>query len=31
MSYKRAHSVNKSINRIILTSFIFVQYWVLFV
>nr|DAN16567.1 MAG TPA: hypothetical protein [Bacteriophage sp.] len=30
LSYKRAHSVNKSINRIILTSFIFVQYRMFF-
>nr|DAO24145.1 MAG TPA: hypothetical protein [Caudoviricetes sp.] len=31
LSYKRAHSVNESINRIILTSFIFMQYRMFFV
>nr|DAD56063.1 MAG TPA: hypothetical protein [Caudoviricetes sp.] len=30
MSYKRTHSVNKSINRIILSSFIFMQYRMFF-
>nr|DAH55203.1 MAG TPA: hypothetical protein [Caudoviricetes sp.] len=31
LSYKRAHSVNKSINRIILASFVFMQYRMFFV
>nr|DAT42086.1 MAG TPA: hypothetical protein [Bacteriophage sp.] len=31
LSYKRAHSVNKSINRIIFSAFIFMKYRMLFV
>nr|DAF28024.1 MAG TPA: hypothetical protein [Caudoviricetes sp.] len=31
LSYKRAHSVNKSINRIIFSTFIFMKYRMLFV
>nr|DAR39666.1 MAG TPA: hypothetical protein [Caudoviricetes sp.] len=31
MSYKRTHSVNKSINRIIFSTFIFMKYRMLFV
>nr|DAQ65163.1 MAG TPA: hypothetical protein [Bacteriophage sp.] len=31
LSYKRAHSVNKSINRIILASFVFMQYRMFFI
>nr|DAE29195.1 MAG TPA: hypothetical protein [virus sp. ctx9V1] len=31
LSYKRAHSVNKSINRIIFSTFIFMKYRMLFI
>jgi hypothetical protein len=31
LSYKRAHSVNKSINRIIFSTFIFMKYRILFI